>query len=61
MKNFRDFFVGMENFTLKEMHVGEKSMGNRIVSFFCRLLLWRFAKISKYGFCTAQNIHQSII
>ena len=29
----------------------------RCVSFLCRLLLWRFAKISKYGFCTAQNIH----
>ena len=27
------------------------------VSFLCRLLLWRFAKISKYGFYTAQNIH----
>ena len=51
----------MENFTLREMRVGEMLMGNRSASFFCRLLLWRFAKISKYGFCTAQNFHWSMI
>ena len=34
---------------------------NRSVTFFCRLVLWRFAEISKYGFCTAQNIHWSMI
>ena len=45
----------MENFTLREMRVGEMLMGNRSVSVFCRLLLYRFTKISKYGFCTAQN------
>ena len=33
---------------------------NRSVSFFSRLLLWRFAKISKQGFCMEQNIHKSI-
>ena len=31
------------------------------LSSFGRLLLWTFAEISKYLFCTAQNIHQSII
>ena len=36
------------NFTSREMRVGEMLMGNRSVSFFCRLLLWRFTKISKY-------------
>ena len=43
------FFVGMENFTFREMHVGEKSMGKsqRFFLTVCRLLLWRFAKISE--------------
>ena len=31
--------TGMENFTLREMRVGEMLMGNRSVSAFCRLLL----------------------
>ena len=53
--------TGMENFTLREMRVGEMLMENRSASFFCRLLLWRFAKINKYGFCTAQNFHWSRI
>ena len=33
------FFVGMENFTFREVHVDEKSMENRSVSLFCRLVL----------------------
>ena len=32
------------------MHVGEMLMENRSVSFICRLLLCRFANISKCGF-----------
>ena len=40
-----EFFVGMENVMFREMHVGEKSIGVS-VPFLCRLLLWRFAKIS---------------
>ena len=43
------------------MRVGKCWWENRSVSFFCRLLLWRFAKTSKYGFCTEQNIHWSMI
>ena len=49
----------MEIFTFRETHVSEKIDG-KIVAFLsnqCRLLRWRFAKISKYGFCAAQNIH----
>ena len=62
VNNFRDFFQGMEiNFTSREIRVSEMLMENRSVSFFCRLLLWRFTKICKYGFCTAENIHQAMI
>ena len=47
---FSRFFVGKENFTFSEIHVDEKSRE-----------IWRFANISKYGFCMVQNIHSSII
>ena len=40
-------FVGMENFTFREMQVAKYRWENRSVSFFCRLFLWRFAKIRK--------------
>ena len=47
----------MENFTFREIHVDENRWENRSVSLFFRLLLWRFAKISQYDFCTAHNIY----
>ena len=30
VKNIRDFFIGMENFTFRKMHVDEKSMGKSL-------------------------------
>ena len=44
MRKTFEFFVGMENFTFREVHVGGKSICVS-VPFLCRLLLWRFAKI----------------
>ena len=54
-------FVGMENFTFREMPLGEMLIETHSVSVFCRLLLWKFVEISKYVFCTAQNIYWSMI
>ena len=54
-------FVRMENFTFGEMHVSEKSMGNRSVSFFCRLMLWRFAKISNNRAFVRNKIFVSLL
>ena len=48
-------FVGMGNFTFREMPLGEMLMESRSVSFFSRLLLWKFVEISKYVFCTAKT------
>ena len=58
MKNFRDFFVGMENFTFREMHVGEK-IEEKIVAFLS-LVVYYFGDLLKSGnraLVTEQNIH----
>ena len=60
-KNFRYFSQELEISLLQRRIQAKNQWENRSVSFLCRLLLWRFTKISKYGFCTAQNIHQSTI